>query len=409
MDRTMKRFLKIYPWYSGLTADLLFYIAIDTLFLSLVKNLSTVQIVSLTTVSTIACIILQFPLLGVIRKLGNTRSVRLGAVLMLLSALCFTFGGNYYWIVCGKLLHDMSAIFRSTLFITLENNLELIDKRQDYVLMRTKANTVYAVITMAISFVASLMFNLHPYFPMACCIAVCVVSCVLSYSIADYSSYDKISRKKKARTKITYSKFIVLTICVYGIFFALITCGQPDEKLFIQQELLLDFDVDNTSLIIGAIVCVSRVVRVLSNMAFHRIYRSQKEKVGIYLPVLLFCSVALVILGSLIPVTFLKVLVMGLGYLLLLFIRDPFRLFVQDAVLIRTAKEDHQTILTIMEFSIRICRAAMSLTFTAILLKFPLIVEMGLMAVIAVVEIALCVKLYKIIIAAKENCETAQA
>ena len=50
MDRKLNRFVKIYPWFHGLTADLLFYIAIDTLFLTAVKNLSAAQIVSLTTI-----------------------------------------------------------------------------------------------------------------------------------------------------------------------------------------------------------------------------------------------------------------------------------------------------------------------------------------------------------------------
>ena len=43
MDRKLNRFVKIYPWFHGLTADLLFYIAIDTLFLTAVKELSAAQ------------------------------------------------------------------------------------------------------------------------------------------------------------------------------------------------------------------------------------------------------------------------------------------------------------------------------------------------------------------------------
>lgn len=96
MDGKIKRFARIYPWYSGLTGDLLFYIAIDTLFLTLVKHFSAAQIVSLTSLSQLACIALQFPLLFVIKKIGNTASLRLGALLLLLSAICITLGQSYY-------------------------------------------------------------------------------------------------------------------------------------------------------------------------------------------------------------------------------------------------------------------------------------------------------------------------
>ena len=41
---SIRRFIKIYPWFTGLTGDLLFYIAIDTLFLTIVKSFSAAQI-----------------------------------------------------------------------------------------------------------------------------------------------------------------------------------------------------------------------------------------------------------------------------------------------------------------------------------------------------------------------------
>lgn len=35
----MIKFNKIFPWYAGLSGDLLFWVAIDTLFLTVVKTL----------------------------------------------------------------------------------------------------------------------------------------------------------------------------------------------------------------------------------------------------------------------------------------------------------------------------------------------------------------------------------
>jgi len=66
----MTKFNRIFPWYDGLSGDLLFWVAIDTLFLTVVKNFNAPQIVSLTTVSLITCIALQVPLLKIIMSLG---------------------------------------------------------------------------------------------------------------------------------------------------------------------------------------------------------------------------------------------------------------------------------------------------------------------------------------------------
>lgn len=403
MGDNTKRFLKVYPWFSALTADLLFYIAVDTLFLTVVKSLSAAQIVSLTSISMITCILLQFPLLGIIRKIGNTASVRIGALFMLLSALLTAFGPNYYLILAGKLFHDVAVIFRSAMFVMLENNLELVDQRHDFIRMRTKANTVYAVLTMLISFVASLMFNYNNYLPMICCITTCTIGFVLSFFMADYSGYNRMSRKKNGqRVKIQYSKFILLAIVVYGLFYPIITSGQSEGKLFIQQQLLLDFDVDRTSLIIGVILCVSRVIRVLSNLAFTYIYRKYQAKVGIFLPALLCVSLGLLMLGSFIPVTGIKIVIMGLGYVIILFLRDPFRLYIQDVILENTAKEYHQTLLTVLEFSVKIGTAVMSLGFTLVLLKYPMVVVMAIMLAVALIEVLLSVKLYKLVLIAKQ-------
>ena len=63
----IKKFNKVFPWYSGLSGDLLFWVAIDTLFLTVVKQFNASQIVSLTTVSLMTCIALQIPLLKIIK------------------------------------------------------------------------------------------------------------------------------------------------------------------------------------------------------------------------------------------------------------------------------------------------------------------------------------------------------
>jgi len=70
----MKKFNKIFPWYAGLSCDLLFWIAIDTLFLTVVKNFNASQIVSLTTVSLITCIALQVQLLKTIKEICKSNN-----------------------------------------------------------------------------------------------------------------------------------------------------------------------------------------------------------------------------------------------------------------------------------------------------------------------------------------------
>ena len=413
----MTKFNKIFPWYAGLSGDLLFWVAIDTLFLTVAKNFNASQIVSLTTVSLITCIALQVSLLKIIKKIGNTNSVRLGSMLLLVSSLLLTFGQNYIVVALGKVIYEIAFTFQNMANAVLKNNLELQNRNNEYIKVKTKSNTIYATVTMIISFIASLMFNLNNYLPMFGCITFCLICFVLSFYIVDYSKYNKIKEetKIKSKTKINYTRLIIVLIVSYGLFYPIVNSGQSNGKLFIQQELLLNFDVEKTALIIGAILCVSRIVRVVSNIAFNRIHSKYKEKVGVILPILLSISIVLMIMGSFIRNSImLKFGIMSLGYIIILFIRDPFKVYMQDLALRKVGKEGQQSLLTTMELSRKIGRAIMSLSFTMILVNNPMITVIAILFVLSIIEILVSIKLYKLVINGKEvksekssdrNCE----
>ena len=405
MKQKINKFTKIFPWYTGLEGDLLFYIAIDTLFLTVVKNFSPAQIVSLDSFSEFICIALQFPVLFVIKRIGNTASVRTGAFCLLLSSLLITFGNSFYLVLIGRIFHDIAAVFRTASFVMLENNLDLVNRRQEFVRVRTAANTVYSLITMLISFVASLMFNYNYYLPMIGCITTCTIGYILTFFIKDYSDYNKISYKTKKveKVKIHYSKFIIMAIVFYAIFYLVVKSGQKEGKLFIQQHILLDFNVDDTAFILGAIICISRIIRVFSNVLFAKLYVKYQKKMGIALSALLGSSIAFMLFGSLIPLIFVKIFVMAIGYMIILFVRDPFKLYLQDVVFEVTPKEQHQTLLTMLEFGVKIGTVGMGLIFASILTEYPMIIVMSLIFIISLIEILLSIKLYKMTIQERQN------
>ena len=402
-ENKLKRFNKIFPWYDGLSGDLLFWIAIDTLFLTVVKKFTASQIVSLTTISMIVNILLQVPLLKIIHKIGNTKSVRLGSFLFLISSILLTFGRNYLTIVIGKIFYEMAFTFQNMINAALKNNLELQHKENEYIKYRTKANTIYALVTMIISFVASIMFNINNYLPMIGCITFCAICFILSWYMVDYSKENK-NETEKDKEKVRYKKIIIFILISYGLFYPIVNSGQENGKLFIQQELLKLYDVEKTALIIGAMLCVSRIVRVLSNIKFDKIHKKFGEKVGIMLSIALSLSLVLMIIGyniSNMPV--IKFCIMSLGYIIILFIRDPFKVYTQDIALKNTDKNIQQTLLTTMELSRKIVRTTISFSFTAILLKYPMVLVISILTVLSIIEILVSIYLYKLITNKKEK------
>ena len=395
MERKVDRFAKLYPWFSALSGDLLFYIAIGSLFLAVEKGFSTAQIVSLSTVSSFASLAILIPLISIIQKLGNTCSIKLSGLFLFFASVLITFSPGYTFVALGLICQNISISFREISVVALENNLELVGRRDEFVIIRTRGSTVYSTITMAISFIASLMFNLHHYFPMICCILSTFLAFILSLFMTDYSPYNKtVQPKTNKKTKFKFSRIVWLIIISNSLFFALVTTGQSEEKLLIQEELFKDFNVDNTALILGVIVAISRIVRVVSNLFFVKLYKKLGEKTANMLSGLMIASFALSVLGVFISQIVVKLIVMTLGYVIILFARDPYGICVADILFKNTPKEHHQSLMIIKRFGVRLAIALTGALYTALLLKFPLVFVIGVMGILAVVEFFIGLKLY---------------
>ena len=108
------------------------------------------------------------------------------------------------------------------------------------------------------------------------------------------------------------------------------------------------------------------------------------------------------ILGSFIGNSvILRFSIMSLGYIIILFIRDPFKVYMQDLALRNVGKEGQQTLLTTMELSRKVVRAIMSLSFTMILVNNPMITVMTILLILSVIEIFIGIKLYKLVLEGK--------
>lgn len=398
-DKVLKKFNKLFPWYEGLSGDLLFWVAIDTLFLTVVKKFTASQIVSLTSIPLIICIILQIPLLTIIGKIGNTKSVRLGAFMLLLSSILLTFGPNYITVVIGRIIYEIAMTFHNMVNATLKNNLDIQNKENDYIRLRTNANTIYAVITMIISFIASILFNINNYLPMIGCITFCFICFILSFYMVDYSNNDNVKKEdNNSNKKLKYSKIIIFMIMSYGLFYPIVNSGQSNGKLFIQQELLKNYSVEKAALIIGAILCISRIIRVISNISFNKVHKKFKDKVGFILPVLLSLSLWLMVIGYMLKFNIvIRIIIMSLGYIIILFIRDPFKVYIQDLALKHSNKSKQQKILATLDLSRKIIRTIISLSFTLILINHPMILVISILIVLSLIEILISLYLYKML------------
>jgi len=392
--------IKIIPWFQGFSNDLMFYIAINTLFLTTVKNLTASQISFLTTISCLCYILLQKPFLEITKKISNIKSVRIGTIILLLGSIIITFGKSYYILMLGQVLYTISLLFKIMDNVILKNNLEYLDKNDEYIKYKNKSSIIYSSVTMIIALFAGKLFNINYYLPMYLCIAVCALNVLVSFRLTEEKK-ENIIDKTENNKKIGFSKIIFIIMISYGIFYATIQTGQANSKLFIQYELEKHFDIGLTATYFSYILVASRASRVLGNIIFKKIYHRVKDKTGYGLAILCGIAFFLIILSSLISVLLLKLILMVFGFCIILGIRDVFSNYTQDLLLRNLKPSEQQSGISYLGLSRKIGETSMSFIFSMMLLKLDIIYVIIALLALACISFAINYKLYMMV--QKEN------
>ena len=405
--KKISRSIKIYPIFASFTGDLIFFVPIDTLFLTLVKGLSASQITAMTMVALIICIVFQKVILSIVKKIGNVNSLRLGATMLLIASLVLTFGKSFIAMLLYKSIHELAVMFLNMDEIILKNNLKAVNRKDDYFKIRNKSKIIYAIITLFTALVAGKMFNVNHYLPMYLSIIIYVL--VLGTSFLYYES--KVNNEqeiKKEHKKLKITSIIFYVILSNAVFYSIIKMGQNNSKLFMQYDFLKFLSVEMVTYYITTIVFISRIARLAGNVIFGKVYSKIKDKMSIVLTICLTLAFSLLIIGHFIESAFIcKVIIMSLGFFLILAIRDSFQTYIEDVALTISNKEEQQEIIIKIEVYRRLGTLILSAIFTLIFMKYELIVIEFILLGLSIIEIfvnkSLCNKLSNYSIVAKNG------
>ena len=398
-ESKINRSIKIYPLFASFTGELIFFVPIDTLFLTLVKGLNASQITAMTMISLIMCIVFQKVILFIVKKIGNVNSLRLGASMLLIASLILTFGKSFVAMLLYKTTHELAVMFLNMDEIILKNNLKALNRKDDYFKIRNKSKIVYATITLFTALVAGQMFNINNYLPMYLSIIIYIFVLGTAFLYYEAKGNNELEIKKdNKKLKITSLMFYV--ILSNAVFYSIIKMGQNNSKLFMQYDFQKFLSVEMVTYYITIIVFISRIVRLIGNVIFGKLYKRIKDKISVILTICLALSFLLLITGHFIESNFAcKVIIMSLGFFLILAIRDSFQTYIEDVALSISNKQEQQTIIIKIEVYRRLGTLLLSTIFTLILLKYELIVIEMILLILSVIEIyinkRLCNKITK--------------
>ena len=387
---------KIYPLFAGLSGDLIFYVTINTLFLTEVKKFSALEISSLTTISLLVMIILNPLVIKIINKIGALNSVKVGVMLLFLGAFLITVGNNYFTILIGSILYEAYAYFKKMDTIILRNNLSFLNEKDKYLEYESKGSLVFAVVTMLPALISGFLFNLNPYLPMIGCLIFCVINLFLVNFLYEVKTpNEKVIKKDIRKVKITHLVFLLLLL--FAVCYSIIDLGQSNSKLFIQYKLNSFLSLENVSIILTIIISVSKIVRVLANYFFLTIYEKYKSKVLSIIGYSLLISFTLILIGNFLPFKMFGIILMSIGFCVFLAIRDPFDNYIKELLLDNTNPSDHEVMMNKLNFARKVGKLIVSSLITLILLKDNLTYVMVFLLGLSCFSLVIVYEIYKIL------------
>lgn len=391
--KKINRSIKIYPLFASFTGDLIFFVPIDTLFLTLVKGLNASQITAMTMASLIICILFQKIILAIVKKIGNVNSLRLGATMLLIATIVLTFGKSFMAMLLYKSIHELAVMFLNMDEIILKSNLKFVNRKDDYFKIRNKSKIIYAIITLFTALVAGKMFNVNHYLPMYLSIIINVL--VLGTAFLYYEAkVNKEQEMKKEHKKLKITSIIFYVILSNAVFYSIIKMGQNNSKLFMQYDFQKFLSVEMVTYYITTIVFISRIARLVGNVIFGKVYQKIKDKMSIVLTICLSMAFLLLIIGHYINVAFIyKVILMSIGFFLILATRDSFQIYIEDVALSISNKDEQQKIVIDIEIYRRVGTLILSAIFTLILMKYDMVVVEFILLGLSIGEIFINKKL----------------
>ena len=383
--------IKLYPWFSSISGDLLFFIAIDTLFLSTVRGLMASQIALMTAIGTLVCVALQYPLLRLIKLVGNQNAIRIGTFLLLCSACLYAFG-NIPLTFLACIFYYFALFFIEMKVNILKNNLDYTNNSQEYMRIDSRSKLLYSIYTLIIILISAPLFNINPYIPMYCCIFFALIAFIFSFFIKDVSVNQENTLDQAQSYKL--SKPIIIAIIASVLFVPLLIISTTNAKLLTQEMLENAYNLESIVYFVSGLVLAGRLMRVISVFCFGKYCNKLTEKSLLTMTILLLVSILSIICGGILS-GILGYIFILIGFGALFGLIDPYQLVIKNFILKNTQGYTAQKALSLNYTAISLGQLLLNFIATIVLLKLPIIYALITFAIFAIIEVVIIVILLK--------------
>ena len=374
----IKLALKLYPFYEAASGDMLFFSVIETLFLMQVKGFLAPDIALILFITHFSDLILEYPSYIIIRQIGNGIAGRVGGIMPLIGILFITFGQSQSAVIIGNIFCVGAVNFQSAASAGARNNLVKLGEKGKYAELFSKSNVIYTAVSMAAALFIPFLYSLNKYVPSVLCIITFLGITIISFFLKDFTEKEH-SNLPLHLTKNNYSlgkigrRFIFLII-VFCLFFCAGGVFAKNTEVFLGKYLGELFTEKQTIFVFGAVIWVSRFLRLIVNIFLPKILKFLKENIvtlSAYSIAAAFLSIGAS--GIFFGKTIHPIIIAGTAYIIIRgIIWDPMRTYLRMSAIDINNKQRQQTMIVLLNAGQSIVCVVMDLIVVSILKLFSL-------------------------------------
>lgn len=206
IEKAKKYNAKLFPIYKMFSWDLLFYYAINFLFLTQVKGFSASNILLMDACYTIFKFIFQIPSVNISETFGKRKSILLGNVFVAISIFIIIISQkiwhvlvSYFFMSFGFILKDMcDSLFLRDCITTKEHPGTVFTN------LDGKGSALWYFFEAITSISCGFLFVYNNYLPLCLCLITTIISCIFAFNFKSYETISKFDNFNKNGSLKTY-------------------------------------------------------------------------------------------------------------------------------------------------------------------------------------------------------------
>lgn len=252
----------LYPIYSSIGLDYMFYYGIKVLFLSQVKGITDAQIVLSTSFFSLFAIITQIPLTILIHKIGKRKGLIIGNLINAFSMFLVIICPNFTLFVIEEFFSATATGIKAiTEASILDLSIPKFNKKGEfYTKLKRNGYSKYCYMYAASTLLAGFLYNVNPYIPVFLCMGCCILATIISCSFKEIKENNEEEQKEYVSELKNTFKFIFKSnrlrplLVMLGLIWGL-------RNLFDTYHVILLKEVNISATVIGILLALLQVNR----------------------------------------------------------------------------------------------------------------------------------------------------